>query len=58
MLQIEGPVKYLRDLRESYVVPELIKFSRETLLKSTPVIRPMWMIDGTDPNNQEVSNKS
>ena len=38
-------------------MPQLISFSKEAMRSSTPVIRPLWMLDSDDPVNQVIDDE-
>ena len=39
------------------VVPELDRFSDETLATGAPLIRPLWMLDPSDATAQNVDDQ-
>ena len=38
-------------------MPDLVKFSNDAMQHSTPVIRPLWMLDPDDHENQKISDQ-
>lgn len=49
--------KALKDIKENIVNPKLISFGREAMELSKPVIRPLWMLDPTDPVAQRIDDQ-
>lgn len=49
--------KKLKDIKENIVNPELIKFGREAMEISRPVIRPLWMLNPTDEIAQRIDDE-
>lgn len=47
----------LKYIKEKVVNPELINFGREAMERSKPVIRPLWMLDPTDPVAQRIDDE-
>ena len=39
------------------MVPHLLDFSKEAMDNSTPIIRPLWMLDPHDPINQVIDDE-
>ena len=39
------------------ILPDLVKFSNDSMQHSTPVIRPLWMLDPDDHENQKISDQ-
>ena len=38
-------------------MPHLLNFSKEAMDNSTPIIRPLWMLDPHDPINQVIDDE-
>ncbi|XP_023329548.1 myogenesis-regulating glycosidase isoform X5 [Eurytemora carolleeae] len=49
--------KKLKDIKENIVNPELIRFGREAMEISRPVIRPLWMLNPTDEIAQRIDDE-
>jgi len=47
----------LKDIRENIVVPKLLKFGQEAMEASTPLIRPLWMLNPEDPILQRIDDQ-
>ena len=54
--QIKEVASYLKKVRHE-IVPHLLNFSKEAMDNSTPIIRPLWMLDPHDPINQVIDDE-
>ena len=54
--QIKEVASYLKKVRLE-IVPHLLNFSKEAMDNSTPIIRPLWMLDPHDPINQVIDDE-
>ena len=54
--QMAKVASYLKKVRLE-IVPHLVNFSREAMDNSTPIIRPLWMLDPHDPINQVIDDE-
>jgi alpha-glucosidase (family GH31 glycosyl hydrolase) len=49
--------KNLEILRDREVTPILLKEAHMSVQMGTPIIRPLWWIDNSDPNNYRISDE-
>ena len=49
--------KDLEIIRDQEVTPILIKEAKQSVLEGTPIIRPVWWIDNSDPSSYKIADE-
>ena len=50
-------ISKLKNIRKNVVLPQMINFTKDAMKDSTPVIRPLWMLNPDHKETQTIDNE-